>query len=404
MTQAIETTARHATLQDLADALKSQEAIKEDLIVGWTRVSAESGEIVVDGATALGEPRNYRLTKYAERDVAQKLGIPSDYLTKLRNTPRLDLWDANVDGWINGDYKTATEPKGGNVMLRTFLGDVGDPGILRAVLSDRYGIIDNFDALTAVLEGIKETGTSIDIVSADLTETRMTVKIAAPEIMVNASDLLAGYRSPFGDGGTFDHSGGRSVHYGRGALPQHWQDKYGVNADGVFAGLVVTNSEIGAGSFSIVPRLMVLRCTNGLMITRDAMRRVHLGGKLEEGTVKWSTETQQRMLALVTSQAKDAVQAFLDPDYVEMTLDGLTNDAAEPILAPSDTIQFVAKTLKFTEAQTQGVLDHFIKGGQVTAGGVMQAVSSYAQTLPDADEAFDLESVAVDAMLVAAAA
>ena len=49
-----------------------------------------------------------------------------------------------------------------------------------------------------------------------------------------------------------------------------------------------------------------------------------------------------------------------------------------------------------------GRLAHFIRGGQLTAGGVMQAVTSVAQTLDDADTAADLESQALRVMDLAA--
>ena len=41
--------------------------------------------------------------------------------------------------------------------------------------------------------------------------------------------------------------------------------------------------------------------------------------------------------------------------------------------------------------------------GDVTAGGVMHAVTSVAQTLPDADAAHEMESQAVRALGIAAA-
>ena len=50
------------------------------------------------------------------------------------------------------------------------------------------------------------------------------------------------------------------------------------------------------------------------------------------------------------------------------------------------------------------VFSHFIAGGDVTAGGVLHAVTSVAQTLPDADEAYDLEALGLRAMELAAAA
>lgn len=85
----------------------------------------------------------------------------------------------------------------------------------------------------------------------------------------------------------------------------------------VFAGFVASNSETGHGSFSLTPQLTVQVCDNGMTITRDAAREVHLGGRLADGVVRWSADTQDAVLDLVgrptasttTSAPKPAVAA-----------------------------------------------------------------------------------------------
>jgi hypothetical protein len=394
---------RNSTLEDLAVLLQNQQAAKLDLVTPMENVVSHNGVFTVKGTSVFNEGQTFTPTAIADGHLASKLDIPVTYLRRLRDE-RIDLYDANINGWTQGgriddpmnmievDYPADAR----SVMLRTFQNaDPELPGVLRAVLSDRYGIIDNFDALTAALQGIRDSGANIEVVGCDLTETRMTVRIAAPEIFVDAPELLDGYRAPF------DHSGGRSITYGKGGLPEKWQKKYGVDSNGVFAGLVLSNSETGGGAFNIVPRLMVLRCTNGLMITRDAFRKIHVGGKLNEGTVKWGEDTERKALELVTLQARDAVSTFLDESYVEMTLDAITEKAAKKIDNPTDAIEVVAKQLAFSQTQRDGILDHFIRGGQVTAGGIMQAVTSFAQTIENADVAYDMESNAMKALELA---
>ena len=65
-------------------------------------------------------------------------------------------------------------------------------------------------------------------------------------------------------------------------------------------------------------------------------------------------------------------------------------------------VELVGTTLRYTEEQRAGILDHFIKGGQTTAGGVFQAVTSFVQELDDADIAFELEALAMRALDIAA--
>ena len=58
--------------------------------------------------------------------------------------------------------------------------------------------------------------------------------------------------------------------------------------------------------------------------------------------------------------------------------------------------------LKLPATMTEEILRHFILGGQMTAAGIANAMTSVAQTLPDADAAWDLEGMAVRAMTLAA--
>jgi hypothetical protein len=143
-------------------------------------------------------------------------------------------------------------------------------------------------------------------------------------------------------------------------------------------------------------------CRNGLTITRDAMRAVHLGERLDEGVVTWSGNTRDKTLALITAKTTDAVTTFLDPSYVEHAVRQIEKDAGHPVTDPQETVRTVSQRLRFTDAQCSDILAHFIRGGDVTAGGVMHAVTSAAQTQDDADTAHEMESAALRALDIAA--
>jgi hypothetical protein len=95
---------------------------------------------------------------------------------------------------------------------------------------------------------------------------------------------------------------------------------------------------------------------------------------------------------------QDAVATFLDTGYVQKVVDEVTERATKPVA--SDAVQEVTKRLRFTDEESAGVLDHFIRGGQVTAGGVMQAVTSFSQTVPNADRAYELEALGMEALVL----
>ena len=73
-------------------------------------------------------------------------------------------------------------------------------------------------------------------------------------------------------------------------------------------------------------------------------------------------------------------------------IDNLTAKAGAPVADPKAMIETVVKRTAFSKADADGILDAFIKGGQVTKGGVAQAVSAYSQTVDDADKAYAMDA------------
>lgn len=391
---------RNASLPKIAGSLQDFRDRAVDLVAGAGRISAsESGRLIVaDAVSTLNDdgvdttPGAYSVTEVANEGIAAKLGIPSAYARTLLNDHPA-LWAANVNGWMERDER--------KFMIRTYGSDsksagfptsgwaanggrhsapvtaVTDAGMVRAFLSDSYRTIDNFDVVTAVLTGIASIMDPKDVtIGGDLTERRLYLRITAPTIAQAASALLGRYRAPSGAMGKDDPT--------------------------VFAGLVVRNSEVGNGAFSIVPRITVKVCQNGLTITKDATREVHLGSKLDEGIITWSADTERKNLQLITAQTRDAVAAFLNPEYLRRAVDALTATASVSVKDAPTTITRVAKGLGFGKAQADGILAAFIEGSDATAGGVMQAMTALANATEDGDAAFELESKAVAGMELAA--
>ena len=368
--------ARNATLADLAMLLREQQARKVDIVTPAAAIRARGARLVVDDTVPELGPDgvtptagSYIPTEVCDQGIADKLGIPAAYLRRLREH-KPDLYDANVNGWLDGD--------GRRFLLRCLQPATGEgPGVARAFLSDGYKIIDSLDVLMAALDGVRNSGFPVEIDGCDLTERRMYVRVVCEQVRVLAPALLAGYRSPF-----------------TGAS--------GADNPVVFAGFVITNSETGCGAFALTPRLVVQVCRNGMTITRDALRAVHLGERLDEGVVTWSGNTQDKTLALITAKTTDAVATYLDPRYVERAVRAIEKDAGHSLDDPQEAVHTVCQRLRFTDAQQNDILAHFIRGGDVSAGGLMHAVTSAAQTQGDADSAHEMESAALRALDIAA--
>ncbi len=392
----ITTHTRNTEIANLVALLQQDQLRKIDVVAQAKDIESRDGVIRIKYAEPLitenGVTTEGLFTPNGVFDegIADKLKIPLAYVRRLR-ADRPDLYDANVNGWLHGRKAKVRYSEGAQevlregvpgdsrkFMLRCYSGDDGGAGVARALLSNRYGVIDNFDVLVAALQGIREADPNAKVVGCDLTDRRMYVRVQSLDVSVLAPALLDGYHSPY-------------------------TGLSGADNRQVFAGFLLTNSEVGNGRFSITPRVVFEVCDNGMTITKDAIGRAHIGRAQEESVVQWSQDTTSKELALITAQAHDSVATFLSEEYLQSVVDDVTEKAGGEIKNSAEAVKVVTKKLNYSDEVAAGILDMFIKGGQTTAGGVMQAVTAYAQQVTDADLAADLEADALKALDFAAA-
>lgn len=400
----VQTTVRNATVETVVDLLEHQRARRVDMVVPAGSIASFGGRLHVTGVApvidddGVTDPNGaYLPTDVCDEGLSAKLDIPRGYLRRMREKA-IDMYDGNINGWMNHP-----DNAGKKWLLRAFRGDDATAGVARAFLSDSYELnMDNLDVLTVALEGLSEAGLGPDnITGCDLSDRRMHVRVSAPQVQALAPVLLAGYRSPFGDGtvrraGDVDHWREVAAREGLGYAPG--------TEPVVFAGFDISNSETGNGAYTLTPRLVVKICKNGLTITSDAIRAVHLGSRLDAGAFRWSADTQEKQLAVIRAKTRDAVARFLSPEYLAEQVALIEAKAGAPVADPVKAIEVVGKTLAYSDGQRASILDHFIRGGQMTAGGVLNAVTSVAQTIDDPDAAADLESSALRVLDLVASA
>jgi hypothetical protein len=351
---------QNMNLTELVNELQIENAQKSDYVMPYSKlVMGETGIIVAEGTKGLV----YTPNTVFHNHLGTKLTIPATYYRRMQ-TDEPALLANNVNTWL----KKSTDSKG--VMLRTFEKNGGN--VARGLLSDRYGILDNYDVLFAVLAAIKASGVRVEIKECNVTDIRMYVNIVAPEVEVQGTQALRNYLK----------NGDRS-HVG----------------DGVISGLTITNSEVGFGSFEIRPRAVVLRCNNGMIVKDDRFRRVHLGAKLDSGEISWSDSTKQKNYELIISQTKDAINQFLSEGYLTSVVQKIEAASNQRLERPVDTVQnvckMVATKLSLDDAQRNDIMNHFLEGGDLAASGVFQALTMQAQAM-NADDRYGLESLAWD--------
>lgn len=371
-----ETQNRKLSLENLVKALQQQNYEKRDFVVNANRITMTDGKLVVvnnnsnpelaailkSTGISSGESLTLQPLEHCHTLLANRLDIPKVYYNKvLEASP--SLLDANVNYWLMQSKS--------NYYLRTFVNDEKGTGFARAILSDRYFTLDNYDVLLAALEAIRESGLNIGIESADITDKNMFVRFTNPEIELQAPELLKNYKVP-----------------GHTNRPGH---------TGIISGFVISNSEVGAGGFSVKPRATILACNNGMTRKDEAFNRIHLGAKMDELTsVVWSEDTKQKNLALICSQIKDAIKTFASREYLGRWIEDLTklNEAAGELSHPTDAVRNVSKEYGFGKEKEASILNYFIKGADTSAFGISQAITYYAHKDASADEQYELEEAA----------
>jgi hypothetical protein len=371
---------KNLSLQEIVEALQTQTLLKQDFVVPSKYLRMDNNNLIVINEEKLDslskllldtgisvnendiEKIELAVLDCCHTQIGQRLDIPKKYYDKmLGNTMAQHILDYNVTNW----FRLRNE---NNFLLRTFIDKEQKTGIARAILSDRYNVLDNYDVMLATLDAIRESGINVQIESGDITDTKFYMRFVCPDIEMDAPDILKNYRVPDGSTG----------------------------GNGIISGFVISNSETGNGKFSISPRAVVLACRNGMIFKNDAFQKTHLGSKMEEyTTIDWSEETRQKNYELVCSQVKDAIKYYASEEYLGAKIHELIEKGNKELNYPIETIKNVSKHLSISEEKESSILNYFIKSGDTNAFGVTQALTYFAQHNASPEERYEIESESV---------
>ena len=125
----------------------------------------------------------------------------------------------------------------------------------------------------------------------------------------------------------------------------------------------------------------------------------HLGARLDDGLIRYSERTRQANLELITSQAEDAIRTFLDVEFMQGVLDEMTANATGEVREAEKAVKEITQKTE-CPAMYDEVLSMFIKGGDMSRGGLVHAVTAAAQSPEiDADLAYGMQSKATALLL-----
>jgi hypothetical protein len=329
------------TLQELAVELNRQNNAKRDFIVNTEAVNiSNDSNFLTLTKTIYGNEivsENFKMTDLFHRQVGSVLGIPAKYYDKMR-LEYPELLSENVNRWFEKNNTRHT--------VRTL------DGTARAFLSDRYRRIDNYEIANTVLPIVNEMPDA-RVESCEVTDNKLYLKIINPRLQ---ADVVPG--------------------------------------DTVQAGIIISNSEVGLGSVSVMPLIFRLICSNGMVVNDAGNRRYHVGRANESDWEIYSDSTLELDDKAFMAKFSDTVRTAVDTAKFAVIVDKIRESANAKITArPSQIVEITAKNYGFNQTEQDDILQHLIQGNDLSLWGLGNAVTRAAQDVESYDRSTAMESV-----------
>ena len=331
------------TLQELAIEIQRQQEAKRDFLIPANKINA----FVHEGNMELGFPVKDNddelftgsLTQNGHVQLGSFCDIPKKYYDIMLAHP--ELLKQNVNHWLQMSKSNRT--------VRCLDGKV------RAVLSDKYRRLDNYDLAENILPMLNDA--NVEVESCEITDSKLYIKAITHKVQAEVKP-----------------------------------------GDVVSAGIIISNSETGHGSLSVKPLIYRLVCSNGAIADDYAMRKYHAGKATDMMQIEFSNDTLKAEDKAFWLTVRDLVKYSLEETTFNKIVDTMRESTHKQILMPEKAIELISKKYSFSEFEQSNVLSHLIKGGDLTSWGLGNAVTRTAQDVKSYDRSTDLESIGYQIM------
>lgn len=333
------------TLTELAKELERQSQQSRDFRAPAMQVSMTVPDPALRKVELqVGQLGHFGIQPHAHDQLGTYLDIPSKYYDRmLADDPT--LLAHNVNSWLS--------VKNDQRLVRTLDGNV------RGWLSNRYRVIDNHTVAMAVLPTLLSKGSGLRVESCEVTEKRLYVKAVNERL-------------------TVDVKKGQPVQ----------------------AGIVISNSEVGCGSFKIEGLVFILACLNGAIMPDAGLRKYHIGrqtAEIENAQEVFTDETRAADDRTLMLKMRDVVAAAFDEVRFRQTAKLLTVTTNNKIERdPVEALETAIEVLHVNGKHQSGILTELVKGADLSQWGLSNAITAYAQNVESYEEATELERIGGD--------
>jgi len=309
-------------LQGLIDELEEQRPLKWD-----SKVNASQLEVVTNEGGArfkINGDNHFSITNPCHSQIAERLEIPVKYYHKME-TEAPELLVENINTWLKKADKDF------------FVRGLGES--VRALLSDRYRVIDHLDILYCALNELQAHEAEVE--ECYLSETELNVKVKSNRLrdfVRHRDDLIVG-------------------------------------------GLLLTNSETGHKALRIEPRLFRVQCTNGMVIEQFMTRQIHLGnGNNGDETDEDVYLSIRRSIRELFGRFGEIIQALRESTEIK-------------VRSPQRVINNLVEHYHLSEAQKENILIAYGAEPEADMYGIANAVTRAAQVEEKWEDSLELERI-----------
>jgi len=329
------------TLTELASKLDTLESQKRDFVTDTRKVEFVAEEN--SNCSIVLNDEKFGINDVAHSQICSNLGIPKKYYDRMRaDAPSLLM--ENVNNWFQHEPSKR--------MLRTICN--GD-NTARAWLSDRYRRIDNYSIAQVALPALSELP-EVRIESCALTEKSMFIKAVLPTVQ---AEVRVG--------------------------------------DAVQSGIVISNSEVGHGAVRVSKFIYRLVCKNGMTVPGAGSRTNHIGRNIDSGDGVYELYSDEAMVAddkALMLKVRDLVMnAASDIQFNEIV--NKMREAADSsrIADPVGVVEELGRRFYMPQDEQKGIMQHLIEGADLTAYGLLNAVTRFSQDVDSYERATELENI-----------
>jgi hypothetical protein len=360
------------SLTEMAAKVEADSARKRDVLVDTRELTVLSTPEQPTPTLHLPDGTELDMQHHLHRQLGQRVGVRADFYDRLR-ADHPALYTTTVNTMLREKDPRFTP---GQYLVRAYTdGGTDGRGIGRAFLSSGYRPIDHDDIVRAalpVLGKLQEAGHELDFHSIQITDDKLYLKVVIPTISYNLKDFVK----------------------------QHGHEHAAMD-DVVQMYLLIKNSEVGTGGFDVERGIFRLICSNGMTVGSLINKR-HVGKRLEanEDMTIYKDDTRAADDRALMLKLRDVLTAEVNKAKFELVVkEFAAAKDSSPLENPIKAMEELAPRVGLTEGESQSVLQHLLRDGDLTKFGAMNAITRAAQDVESYDRSTDLEALAADMVM-----